>query len=43
MLEKIDLNKKMSKQEYSESLPKIEADLGRLQKGGKVLDIPARL
>ncbi|EKC81724.1 hypothetical protein LEA_00039, partial [human gut metagenome] len=24
MLEKIDLNKKMSKQEYSESLPKIE-------------------
>ena len=30
MLEKIDLNKKMSKQEYSESLPKIEAELGRL-------------
>ena len=40
MLEKIDLNKKMSKQEYSESLPKIEAELGRLQRECKDLDIP---
>ena len=38
MLEKIDLNKKMSKQEYSESLPKIEAELGRLQRECKDLD-----
>lgn len=37
MLEKIDLNKKMSKQEYSESLPKIEAELGRLQRECKDL------
>ena len=43
MLEKIDLNKKMSKQEYSESLPKIEAELGRLQRECKDLDIPVMI
>lgn len=43
MLEKIDLNKKMSKQEYSESLPKIEAELGRLQRECKDLDIPVTI
>ncbi len=40
MLEKIDLNKTMSKQEYRESLPKLEAELGRLQRECKDLDIP---
>lgn len=43
MLEKIDLNKKMSKQEYSESLPKIEAELGRLQRECKDLGIPVMI
>ena len=43
MLEKIDLNKKMSKQEYSESLPKIEAELRRLQRECKDLDIPVMI
>lgn len=33
----------MSKQEYSESLPKIEAELGRLQRECKDLDIPVMI
>ena len=32
MLEKVDLTKKLSKEEYKEKMPQLEARLGRLQR-----------
>ena len=40
MLEKVDLTKKMSKEEYKEKMPQLEARLGRLQRECKALGIP---
>ena len=40
MLEKVDLTKKLSKEEYKEKMPQLEARLGRLQRECKVLGIP---
>ena len=40
MLEKIDLTKKLSKEEYKEKMPQLEARLGRLQRECKALGIP---
>lgn len=40
MLEKVDLTKKISKEEYKEKMPQLESKLGRLQRECKVLGIP---
>lgn len=40
MLEKVDLTKKISKEEYKEKMPQLEAKLGRLQRECKALGIP---
>ncbi|HJB00418.1 MAG TPA: polyphosphate:AMP phosphotransferase [Candidatus Mediterraneibacter merdavium] len=40
MLEKVDLTKKVSKEEYKEKMPVLEAKLGRLQRECKALGIP---
>lgn len=40
MLEKVDLTKKISKEEYKEKMPRLEAKLGSLQRECKVLGIP---
>ena len=40
MLEKVDLTKKISKEEYKERMPQLEARLGRLQRECKALGIP---
>lgn len=40
MLEKVDLTKKTSKEEYKKSMPELEAELSRLQRECKELDIP---
>ena len=40
MLEKVDLSKKLSKEEYKEKMPQLEAKLGRLQRECKSLGIP---
>ena len=40
MLEKVDLTKKLSNEEYKEKLPQLEAKLGRLQRECKSLGIP---
>lgn len=40
MLEKVDLTKKLSKEEYKEKMPQLEARLGRLQRECKALGIP---
>lgn len=43
MLEKVDLNKKMSKEEYKEKMPCLESCLGRLQRECKALGIPVMI
>lgn len=40
MLEKVDLTKKLSKEEYKEKMPQLEVKLGRLQRECKALGIP---
>ena len=40
MLEKVDLTKKISKEEYKEKMPQLESKLGRLQRECKALGIP---
>ncbi len=40
MLEKIDLTKKLDKNEYKKRMPQLEAQLGRLQRECKELNIP---
>ena len=40
MLEKVDLSKKMSKEEYKEKMPVLESRLGELQRQCKSLNIP---
>lgn len=40
MLEKVDLTKKVSKEEYKEKMPELEAKLGMLQRECKALNIP---
>ena len=40
MLEKVDLTKKISKEEYKGKMPQLESKLGRLQRECKVLGIP---
>lgn len=40
MLEKVDLTKKISKEEYKTKMPQLEAHLGRLQRECKALGIP---
>ncbi len=40
MLEKVDLTKRVSKEEYKEKMPQLEAKLGRLQRECKALGIP---
>lgn len=40
MLEKVDLTKKISKEEYKEKMPRLEAKLGSLQRECKALGIP---
>ncbi len=40
MLEKVDLTKKLSKEEYKKKMPQLEARLGRLQRECKALGIP---
>ncbi|HJC33249.1 MAG TPA: polyphosphate:AMP phosphotransferase [Candidatus Mediterraneibacter faecipullorum] len=40
MLEKVDLTKKISKEEYKEKMPQLEARIGRLQRECKALGIP---
>lgn len=40
MLEKVDLTKKISKEEYKIKMPQLEAKLGRLQRECKALGIP---
>lgn len=40
MLEKVDLTKKISKEEYRTKMPQLEAKLGRLQRECKALGIP---
>ena len=40
MLEKVDLTKKLSKEEYKEKMPQLEAEIGRLQRECKALGIP---
>ena len=40
MLEKVDLTKKLSKEEYKEKMSQLEAEIGRLQRECKALGIP---
>ena len=40
MLEKVDLTKEISKEEYKEKMPVLEAKIGRLQRECKALNIP---
>lgn len=40
MLEKVDLTKKMTKEEFKEKMPELEHKIGRLQRKCKDLDIP---
>ena len=40
MLEKVDLTKKMSKDEYKAKMPQLEVRLGQLQRQCKELKIP---
>ena len=40
MLEKVDLTKKISKEEYREKMPQLKARMGRLQRECKLLNIP---
>ena len=40
MLEKVDLTKRVSKEDYKEKMPQLEAKLGRLQRECKALGIP---
>ena len=40
MLEKIDLTKTIGKTEYKEKMPHLEAELGRLQRECRALNIP---
>lgn len=43
MLEKVDLTKKISKEEYKEKMPQLEARIGRLQRECKALGIPVMI
>ena len=43
MLEKIDLTKKMTKEEYKKRMPELEAEIGRLQRECKDLNIPVMI
>ena len=43
MLEKVDLSKKMSKEEYKEKMPFLESRLGELQRQCKSLGIPVMI
>ena len=43
MLEKVDLSKKLSKEEYKQKMPQLEARLGRLQRECKALEIPVMI
>lgn len=43
MLEKLDLTKKMTKSEYQEKMPVLEAHLGKLQRECKNLNIPVAI
>lgn len=43
MLEKIDLTKKMTKEEYKKRMPELEAEIGRLQRECKNLNIPVMI
>lgn len=43
MLEKVDLSKKLSKEEYKQKMPQLEARLGRLQRECKALGIPVMI
>lgn len=43
MLEKVDLMKKMSKEEYQEKMPLLESRLGELQRRCKSLNIPVMI
>ena len=43
MLEKVDLSKKMSKEEYKEKMPLLESRLGELQRQCKSLGIPVMI
>lgn len=43
MLEKVDLTKKLSKEEYKQKMPQLEAKLGRLQRECKSLGIPVMI
>ena len=40
MLENVDLTKKVCKEEYKEKMTQLEAELGRLQRVCKALEIP---
>lgn len=43
MLEKVDLSKKMSKEEYKEKMPELVSRLGELQRQCKTLNIPVMI
>lgn len=43
MLEKVDLRKKMTKDEYKEKMQKLEIELGKLQRQCRSLDIPVMI
>ena len=43
MLEKVDLTKKISKEEYKAKMPQLEAELGRLQRECRELKIPVMI
>ena len=43
MLEKVDLTKTIAKEEYQEQLPKLQLQLGRLQRKCRELDIPVMI
>ena len=43
MLEKVDLSKEMSKEEYKEKMTQLEARIGRLQRECKALKIPVMI
>ena len=43
MLEKVDLTKKISKEEYKAKMPQMEIELGRLQRECRELKIPVMI
>ena len=43
MLEKLDLTKKMEKEEYKEKMEHLEKNLGKLQRRCKELNIPVMI